>query len=74
MAVQGGDVVKKRKRKPADDNSSATNKYAVLPPPVDLSKTVASVDVSLAEVEQANSPEWNAGADPYLRVVGWKRP
>ncbi|MBL3752923.1 hypothetical protein [Mycobacteroides abscessus] len=50
------------------------NKYAELPPPIDLLKTVASVNVSAAEVEQAGNPEWNAGADPYLRIVGWKRP
>lgn len=59
---------------PDQAQDSGTNKYAVLPTPVDLSKTVASVDVSLAEVEQCGAPEWNEGADPYLRITGWKRP
>ncbi|SIE16851.1 Uncharacterised protein [Mycobacteroides abscessus subsp. abscessus] len=57
-----------------DGANDGANKYTVLPPPVDLSKTVASVDVSLAAVEQADTPEWNEGADPYLRITGWKRP
>ncbi|AYM42321.1 hypothetical protein DYE20_12860 [[Mycobacterium] chelonae subsp. gwanakae] len=44
------------------------------PRPIDLSKTIASKDVSLAQVEQADAPDWNQGADPYLRIEGWKRP
>ncbi|AMW20091.1 hypothetical protein BKG83_22645 [Mycobacteroides chelonae] len=55
-------------------NTSTPNKYATLPPPIDLSKTIASKDVSLAQVEQADAPDWNQGADPYLRIEGWKRP
>lgn len=57
-----------------EEPPSTSAKYAALPPPVDLSKTVASKDVSLAQVEQADSTDSNQGADPYLRVVGWKRP
>lgn len=54
--------------------TSTPNKYAALPPRVDLSKTIANKDVSLAQVEQADAPDWNQGADPYLRIEGWKRP
>lgn len=63
-----------RPRKGKRHRESRENKYAQLPPSIDLSKTVASVDVSAAEVEQPGNPDWNAGADPYLRIVGWKRP
>ncbi|SKV07878.1 Uncharacterised protein [Mycobacteroides abscessus subsp. bolletii] len=63
-----------RSQRPSQTANDGANKYTVLPPPVDLSKTVASVDVSLAAVEQAGTPEWNEGADPYLRITGWKRP
>lgn len=56
------------------DDTPTPNKYATLPPPIDLSKTVASKDVSLAQVEQADASDWNQGADPYLRIAGWKRP
>ncbi|WP_019511237.1 MULTISPECIES: hypothetical protein [Mycobacteriaceae] len=52
----------------------AENKYSVLPQPVDLSQTVASVDVSETEVEHGGRPEDNMGADPYLRITGWKQP
>ncbi|MGL5443162.1 MAG: hypothetical protein ACRDDJ_11910 [[Mycobacterium] stephanolepidis] len=57
-----------------DTKKAGPSKYSALPPPVKLSETVASKDISLAQVEQADSTEWNQGADPYLRVVGWKRP
>ncbi|TDZ82147.1 hypothetical protein DE4585_02679 [Mycobacteroides salmoniphilum] len=49
-------------RKRLTDKESGQNKYAALPPPVDLSKTIASVDVSTAEVEQSGNPDWNEGA------------
>ncbi|SIC51456.1 Uncharacterised protein [Mycobacteroides abscessus subsp. abscessus] len=63
-----------RPRKRKHHKETRENKYAELPAPIDLSKTFALVDVSAAEVEQAGNPDWNAGADPYLRIVGWKRP
>ncbi|WP_236745827.1 hypothetical protein [Mycobacteroides abscessus] len=50
------------------------NPYTQLPPAIELSETFASVDVSVAEVEQSGNLDWNQGADPYLRVAGWKRP
>ncbi|WP_083337855.1 hypothetical protein [Mycobacteroides franklinii] len=67
---------KRHSRRERSDTAeeAGASKYSVLPPPVDLSKTVASVDVSLTEVEQGGTPEWNQGADPYLRIAGWKRP
>lgn len=58
-----------RRRKDKAAKESGKSKYSELPAPVDLSQTVASVDVSAAQVEQAG-PDWNEGADPYLRVVG----
>ncbi|SHU68340.1 Uncharacterised protein [Mycobacteroides abscessus subsp. abscessus] len=60
-----------KRKMPKPDPES---KYSTLPPPIDLSKTVASVDTSIAQVEQSDATDWNQGADPYLRVVGWKRP
>lgn len=64
----------KRKTTTARRQQATESKYAHLPPPVDLSRTVASVDVSRAQVEESDATDWNEGADPYLRVVGWKRP
>lgn len=57
-----------------DDETTPRSKYSVLPPRVDLSQTVASVDVSETEVEHGGRPEDNIGADPYLRITGWKQP
>lgn len=64
----------RHRRKPAHQNSSDEDKYAVLPPRIDLSQTVASHPVSVPQVEQSDQPDWNLGADPYLRITGWKRP
>lgn len=66
--------MKKRERKRLIDKVSGENPYSELPAPVDLSQTIASVDVSTAEVEHGGSVDWNEGADPYLRITGWKRP
>lgn len=52
----------------------AKGKYCTLPPPLDLTKTVTSTATSIAQVEQGDATDWNQGADPYLRVTGWKRP
>lgn len=60
--------------KPLDDKESGESKYATLPSPIDLTKTVASIDTSTTEVEHGGSPDPNEGADPYLRITGWKRP
>ena len=57
-----------------DDETAPRSKYSTLPPPIDLSQIVASVDVSATEVEHGGRPEDNMGADPYLRITGWKRP
>jgi hypothetical protein len=48
-------------------------KYRELPPPVDTDDVVVEIDTSLAEVEQAR-PDYDDGADPYLRMTGWKQP
>lgn len=57
-----------------DDETDSGDKYYALPVPVELSQTVASVDVSDTEVEHGDTSDWNQGADPYLRTTGWKRP
>jgi hypothetical protein len=46
-------------------------KYRVLPPTVDSDDMVVEIDTSLADVEQAR-PDYDSGADPYLRITGWK--
>jgi hypothetical protein len=57
-----------------DDETDSESRYSALPTPVDLSQTVASVDASDTEVEHGDTSDWNQGADPYLRITGWKRP
>lgn len=64
----------RRERKRLVAKDSGDNPYSELPAPVDLSQTIASVDVSAAAVEHGGSADWNEGADPYLRITGWKRP
>lgn len=49
------------------------DKYRVLPPTVASDDMVVEVDTTLAEVEQAR-PDYDNGADPYLRIAGWKQP
>ncbi len=49
-------------------------KYRELPPPVDNEDMVVEVDTDLASVEHAGQPEFNNGADPYLRITGWLPP
>ncbi len=46
-------------------------KYRVLPPPVDSDDVVVEVDTDLTAVEHGGKPEYNNGADPYLRIAGW---
>lgn len=58
----------------SDHEKDSGNKYSVLPAPVNLSQTVRSVDVSNTEVEHGGRGDDNNGADPYLRMTGWKRP
>jgi hypothetical protein len=48
-------------------------KYRELPPTVDSDDMVIEVDTTLAEVEQPGT-DFNEGADPYLRIAGWKPP
>jgi hypothetical protein len=48
-------------------------KYRKLPPNIDTDDMVAEVDTELAEVEHAGQPDYNSGADPYLRITGWKQ-
>lgn len=47
-------------------------KYRILPPTVAPDDTVEETDAGLSEVEQGGRPDDNSGADPYLRIVGWK--
>jgi hypothetical protein len=46
-------------------------KYRELPPNVDNNDMVIEVDTTLAAVEQPGE-DYNNGADPYLRITGWK--
>jgi hypothetical protein len=46
-------------------------KYRVLPPNVDVDDTVVEVDTELTDVEHGGRPDYNSGADPYLRITGW---
>ena len=48
-------------------------KYRELPPNIDSDDIVVEIDTTLAEVEQPGK-EFNEGADPYLRIAGWKPP
>lgn len=73
IVVRGRCAMGTLSRKSLDENGSGVNPYTQLPPAIDLSETFASVDVSVAEVEQSGNLDWNQGADPYLRVAGWKR-
>jgi hypothetical protein len=56
------------------DETGFGNMYSDLPPRIDLSRTVGSVDVTGADVEHGGRGDDSNGADPYLRVTGWKRP
>ena len=46
-------------------------KYRVLPPPVSSDDVVTEVNTELTAVEHGGKPEYNNGADPYLRITGW---
>jgi hypothetical protein len=46
-------------------------KYRDLPHNVNSEDVVIEVDTTLAAVEQPD-PDYNEGADPYLRITGWK--
>ncbi len=50
------------------------DKYRQLPPRVDSEDIVVEVDTDSAAVEHAGQPEFNNGADPYLRIAGWMPP
>ena len=54
----------------ADEDPRA--KYRELPPNVNREDMFVEVDTSLAEVEQPGKGDYNNGADPYLRITGWK--
>lgn len=54
----------------ADEDPRA--KYRKLPPNIDSDDLVIEVDTTLAEVEQPDKGDYNSGADPYLRITGWK--
>jgi hypothetical protein len=54
----------------ADEDPRA--KYRQLPANIDRDDLVIEVDTTLAEVEQPDKPDYNNGADPYLRITGWK--
>ena len=49
-------------------------KYRELPPPVDSDDMVIEVDTDLSAVEHGGKPDYNNGADPYLRITGWLPP
>jgi hypothetical protein len=46
-------------------------KYRVLPPPVVSDDLVVEVDTEVTDVEHGGKPDYNDGADPYLRITGW---
>jgi len=54
----------------ADDDPRA--KYRELPPTIDSDDLVVEIDTTLAAVEQPGKGDYNDGADPYLRITGWK--
>lgn len=47
-------------------------KYRILPPTVKPDDMVEESETGLTEVEQGGRPDDNSGADPYLRIIGWK--
>ena len=47
-------------------------KYRTLPPTVKRDDMVEETDTGLTDVEQGGRPDENSGADPYLRIIGWK--
>jgi len=49
-------------------------KYRKLPPTIDIDDVIPEVDTTQAEVEQNVLREYNNGAEPYLRAMGWLRP
>jgi hypothetical protein len=54
------------------DETDPRAKYRALPPNVDSEDMVVEIDTDLAEVERPESTDYNNGADPYLRITGWK--
>jgi hypothetical protein len=48
-------------------------KYRVLPPNIDSDDMFAEVDTDLSEVEHGGKPDYNTGAEPYLRITGWSQ-
>ncbi|AQT82204.1 hypothetical protein B1R94_27580 [Mycolicibacterium litorale] len=61
-----------RRRQLAIRSGEARCRYQNLPTPTDLSQTVADVDTHATEVEQGLQPDYNQGALPYLRILGWR--
>jgi hypothetical protein len=51
-----------------------TRRHAELPPPVAPPHMTASTDVNRTQVEHGGDLDWNEGAAPDLRIVGWPRP
>jgi hypothetical protein len=49
-------------------------KYRTLPSTIDVADTVADVDATTTDAELAALRDPDAGADPYLRAVGWIGP
>ena len=54
------------------DDADPRSKYRSLPTPVNVADTIGEVDTDLAEVETA-AADYNEGANPYLRITGWKQ-
>jgi hypothetical protein len=46
-------------------------KYRALPPPVATDDMVVEIDTDVTDVEHGGRPDYNSGADPYLRIAGW---
>jgi hypothetical protein len=61
-----------RRRQLAIRSGDARARYRSLPPTAERADTHADVDTHVTEVEHGEVPDYNQGALPYLRILGWR--
>jgi hypothetical protein len=61
-----------RRRQLTIRSGDSRARYRSLPSTPDLQDTTGDVDTHRSEVEHGQAPDYNEGALPYLRILGWR--
>lgn len=69
----GATARRHRRRQLAARSGDARARYRSLPTTPELRQTHGDVDTHRTEVEHGLAPDYNEGALPYLRILGWRR-